>query len=95
MRELILRKCAPEAEKALREMFEKESFGTLERLVTQKLLDVVKRVTKTELEDKGWLLRVAPRSGRSQEELLASARAFPATDTSTSRRTDVPRFSTR
>jgi transcriptional regulator with XRE-family HTH domain len=80
VRELILRKCVPEAEKALREMFEKEPFGTLERLVTQKLLDVVKRVTKTELEDQGWLLRVAPRSDRSQEELLASARAFLTTD---------------
>lgn len=80
VRELILRKCAPEAERAVREMFEKEPFGTLERLVTQKLLDVVKRVTKTELEDTGWLLRMAPRSDRSQEELLAIARAFLATD---------------
>ena len=61
-------------------MFEKEAFGTLERLVTQKLLDVVKRVTKTELKAKGWLLRVAPRSDRSHEELLAIAREFLETD---------------
>jgi transcriptional regulator with XRE-family HTH domain len=80
VRELILRKCAPDTEKSVREMFEKEPFGTLERLVTQKLLDVVKRVTKTELEDEGWLRRVATRSDRSHEELLATARAFLATD---------------
>ena len=80
MRELILRKCAPEAEQTVREIFEKEPFGTLERLVTQKLLDVVKRVTRTELEDEGWLLRVAPQSDRSHEELHAIVRAFLETD---------------
>jgi len=36
-------------------MFEKEPFGALERLVTQKPLDVVKRVTKEELDDENWL----------------------------------------
>jgi Transposase DDE domain len=36
--------------------FEKEPFGTLERLITQKLLDVAKRVAKEELESEKWLL---------------------------------------
>src|SRR5438067_6875285 len=45
LRELILRKCPPEKEKQIRSVFEKQHFGELERLITQKLLDVVKRVT--------------------------------------------------
>jgi transcriptional regulator with XRE-family HTH domain len=69
VRELILRKCAPEAEKTIRSMFEKEPFGPLERLVTQKLLDVVNRVMRAELGDEGWLRRVARLSDRSYEEL--------------------------
>jgi hypothetical protein len=36
--------------------FEKDPFGTLERLITQKLLDVAKRVAKEELESEKWLL---------------------------------------
>src|ERR1700730_10375928 len=35
-RDLILRKCDPEREKEIRRIFEKEPFGELERLVTQK-----------------------------------------------------------
>src|SRR5882762_8319454 len=55
VRELILRKCAPAKEKQISAIFEKQPFGELERLVTQKLLDVVKRVAKDELESKTWL----------------------------------------
>lgn len=69
VRELILRKCVPDAEKTLRSMFEKEPFGPLERLVTQKLLDVVNRVMTAEFEDEGWLRLVARLSNRSYEEL--------------------------
>src|SRR5258708_26687477 len=46
VRELILRKCAPAKEKQIRAIFEKQPFGELERLVTQKLLDLVKRDAK-------------------------------------------------
>jgi hypothetical protein len=49
VRERILEKCAPNGEKTIRSVFEKEPFGALERLVTQKLLKVVKRVTRQEL----------------------------------------------
>src|SRR5438552_493317 len=69
VRELILGKCEPSKEPSIRAMFEKEPFGTLERLVTQKLLDVVKRVTKEELDDEHWLRRVARRTGRSYEQM--------------------------
>ena len=80
VRELILRKCTPGKEKPIREMFGKESFGALERLVTQKLLDVVKRVTKEELEDETWLRLVARLSDRSYEQLRVIVLEFMETD---------------
>jgi len=67
VRELILRKCAPAKEKQIRVIFEKQPFGELERLVTQKLLDVVKRVARDELESETWLHSVARLSGRRYE----------------------------
>ena len=39
-RELVLRKCKPDKQKQIRAIFERQPFGELERLVTQKLLDV-------------------------------------------------------
>jgi transcriptional regulator with XRE-family HTH domain len=68
VRELILRKCAPAREKEIRAIFQMQPFGELERLVTQKLLDVVKRIAKEELENDNWLHLVARMSGRSYEE---------------------------
>lgn len=68
VRELILRKCEPSKEQPIRAMFEKEPFGALERFVTQKLLDVVKRVTKEELDDENWLRLVARLTDRSYEQ---------------------------
>jgi transcriptional regulator with XRE-family HTH domain len=68
VRDLILRKCEPGKEPAIRAMFEKEPFGPLERLITQKLLDVVKRVTRQELDDENWLRLVARLTNRSYEQ---------------------------
>jgi len=65
VRKLILRKCAPEKEKQVRSIFEKQPFGELERLVIQKLLDVVKNVAKEELESEDWLRLVARLVGRT------------------------------
>jgi transcriptional regulator with XRE-family HTH domain len=76
VRELILRKCAPAKEKQIRMIFEKQPFGELERLVTQKLLDVVKRVAKDELESETWLHSVAQLSGRSYEAMRVSILEF-------------------
>src|SRR6059036_2555245 len=49
VRELVLRKCNPGTEREIRAVFEKQPFGELERLVTQKLLDVVKGLAQQEL----------------------------------------------
>jgi transcriptional regulator with XRE-family HTH domain len=80
VRELVLRKCAPDKEKQIRAIFEKQPFGELERLVTQKLLDVVKRVAKEELESENWLHLVARLSGRSYEQMRVLILEFLDTD---------------
>jgi transcriptional regulator with XRE-family HTH domain len=80
VRELILRKCAPDKEKQVRAIFEKQPFGELERLVIQKLLDVVKRVAKEELESENWLRLVARLVGRSYEHMRVIVLEFLDTD---------------
>ena len=69
VRELILHKCNHDKESQVRAIFEKQPFGELERLVTQKLLDVVKAVAKQELENENWLHLMARLSNRSYEQM--------------------------
>jgi transcriptional regulator with XRE-family HTH domain len=80
VRELILHKCERDKEKQLRAIFEKQPFGELERLVTQKILDVVKKVAKEELASENWLRLVARLSGRSYEEMRVIVLEFLDTD---------------
>ena len=80
VRELILGKCNPHDEKQIRAIFEKQPFGELERLVTQKLLEVVKRVAKEELDTEQWLRTVAQLSGRSYEQMRVMVLEFLDTD---------------
>jgi transcriptional regulator with XRE-family HTH domain len=80
VRELVLRKCKPDKQKQIQAIFEKQPFGELERLVTQKLLDVVKRVAKEELESENWLHLVGRLSNRSYEEMRVAILEFLDTD---------------
>ena len=80
VRELVLRKCKPDKQKQIRAIFEKQPFGELERLVTQKLLDVVKRVAKEELESENWLHLVARLSNRSYKQMRVAILEFLDTD---------------
>jgi transcriptional regulator with XRE-family HTH domain len=80
VRELILRKCALDKEKQIRAIFEKQPFGELERLVTQKLLDVVKRVAEKELESEDWLREVAQLSNQGYEQMRVNILEFLETD---------------
>ena len=80
VRELILRKCNPDNGKEIRAIFEKQPFGELERLATQKLLGVVKRVAKEELDSERWLRTVARLSGRSYEQMRVMVLEFLDTD---------------
>jgi transcriptional regulator with XRE-family HTH domain len=80
VREVILRKCPPGKAQPIRTMFEREPFGALERLVTQKLLDVVKRVVKDELGDESWLRLLARLTNRSFEQMRVIVIEFLETD---------------
>ncbi len=80
VREFILGKCAPDEEKQIRAIFEKQPFGEVERLITQKLLEVAKRVAKEELGSEDWLHRVAQLSDRSYEEMRVIILEFLDTD---------------
>jgi len=80
VREFILGKCAPDEEKQIRAIFEKQPFGEIERLITQKLLDVAKRVAKEELGSEDWLRLVARLSDRSHEEMRVIILEFLDTD---------------
>lgn len=80
VRELILRKVAPGKAQPIRAMFETEPFGALERLITQQLLDVAKRVTKQELNDENWLRLVARLTDTSYEQMRVTALDFLETD---------------
>jgi transcriptional regulator with XRE-family HTH domain len=76
VRALVLRKCAAESRQYIGAIFERQPFGELERLVTQTLLDVVKRVAQKELENDDWLRNVAGLSGRSYEEMRVMVLEF-------------------
>lgn len=80
IRELVLRKCRKEKQHQIRAIFEKQPFGELERLVTQKLLDMAKRVAKEELDSENWLHRVARLTGQSYEQVRVTILEFLDTD---------------
>jgi transcriptional regulator with XRE-family HTH domain len=79
-RALILRKCEPATEKELRLIFEKAPFGELERLITQKLLDVTQGVAREELRSEPWLRLMAELSGRTYEQVRVAILEFLDTD---------------
>lgn len=80
IREMILRKCGPEKAKQLRPLFDKEPFGEIERLITQKLLDVAKGVAKEEWKNENWLRMVARLNHKSFEEMRVTVLEFLDTD---------------
>jgi transcriptional regulator with XRE-family HTH domain len=79
-RELILRKCVRDRREQIRAIFERQPFGELERLITQKLLDVVSPVARAELDNEAWLHEVAKLSGRTYEQLRVIILEFLDTD---------------
>ncbi len=79
-RQLILRKCVATKRKQITNIFEREPFGEFERFITQKLLDVAKRVAQKELEDEKWIHRVAKVSKRTYEEARVLVLEFLDTD---------------
>ncbi len=80
VRELIIRKCNAEKRAQVREIFENQSFGELERLVTQTLLDVTKGFAREELETEIWPRNAAKLRRQSPEEMRAITLDFLDTD---------------
>ena len=80
VREVVIQKCQRERQKQVRDIFEKQAFGELERLVTQKLLDVTKRIAREELESEHWLRSVAKLRNQSYEEARTIILDFLDTD---------------
>ena len=80
VRELVLRKCKLDKQKQVRTILERQPFGELELLVTQKLLDVVKGVARQELESESWLRLVGRLNNRSYEEMRVAILEFLDTD---------------
>jgi transcriptional regulator with XRE-family HTH domain len=79
-RQLILRKCAPARLSQIRAVFERQAFGELERLITQKLLDVVREAARAELENEAWLQQVAQLSNKSYAQMRVIILEFLDTD---------------
>jgi hypothetical protein len=79
-RDLIQRKCQPEKRNEVSRIFEREPFGELERLVTQKLLDVAQGIAKEELRSEEWLRLMAQLSGRSYQQMRVTSLEFLDTD---------------
>ena len=80
VRDLILLKCAPNKLQEVRSIFERHPFGELERLVTQKLLDVAKRIAREELQNEAWLRMLARFGHRSYEQMRVIVLDFLDTD---------------
>jgi transcriptional regulator with XRE-family HTH domain len=80
VRELLLRKSKPGTRIQVREIFEKQAFGELERLVSQALLAVAKRVAQAGLIDEKWLRRAGKLARRSPQEFRAQILQFLDTD---------------
>ena len=76
VRELLLQKCKAAKRAQIRAIFEKEPFGELERLITQKLLDVVKALAKEELGRENWLRVAAKERNRSYKQMRVAVLEF-------------------
>jgi transcriptional regulator with XRE-family HTH domain len=76
VRQLLLQKCKAAKRAQIRAIFEKEPFGELERLITQKVLDVVQALTREELGHDKWLRTVARESNRSYKQMRVAVLEF-------------------
>lgn len=79
-RDLILAKCVAQKRDEVRGVFERHPFGTLESLITQKLLDVVQRIARQELDSENWIRLAARVGSRTHEEMRVMVLEFLDTD---------------
>ena len=79
-RELLLAKCAAGRRREVRVIFEREPFGELERLVTQKVLDIAKTITRDHLPDEERLKLMAQLTGQTSDQVRERCRRFVESD---------------
>jgi transcriptional regulator with XRE-family HTH domain len=68
MRELILGKCARH-EQRMRDTFERDPFGELERLITRTLIEVIRDEARVHARDEKWLRSLASNAGESYRRM--------------------------
>ena len=64
----------------MQRIFEKEPFGELERLVTQKILAVVQAIVRENLRNSDWIGSLAKMSGRRNKAIRDAALEFTDSD---------------
>lgn len=79
-RDLVLGKCSPAKREEVRAVFQGQPFGTLERLITQALLEVTQGIARQELESESWIRLAARVGGRSHQEMRVIVLEFLDTD---------------
>jgi transcriptional regulator with XRE-family HTH domain len=79
-RDLLLRKCAPDRLDEVEAAFDARPFGTLERLVSRKMLEVVQGVARRELDNDDWIRLAARVGGQSNEAMRVLVLEFLDTD---------------
>ena len=75
-RDLILAKCAAGRRGEVRVIFERESFGELERLVSQTLLDLAKTITRDHLLDEARVEEIAQLTGQTPDQVREQSESF-------------------
>jgi transcriptional regulator with XRE-family HTH domain len=80
VREIVLSKCNSNKQKELRQIFEKEAFGEIERIVTQKLLDVSKEIAREGFNNEKWLNKIARVNEKNFQEMRVIVLEFLDTD---------------
>src|SRR5687767_15907648 len=80
VRDLILRKCVREKRSEINQIFEKEPFGEIERIITQKLLEVTKNMTRQGWNHENWMRLVARANHKSYEEMRVIVLEFLDSD---------------
>ena len=80
VRELLIRKCKPEVRVLVRDIFERQAFGELERLVSQALLAAAKGAARDGLKIEKWMRRSEKLRSQSQAQFRAQVHEFLDTD---------------
>jgi hypothetical protein len=70
----------PNRQQEIRAIFERQPFGELERFVTRKLLDVISKIAREELDNRQWLQEVARLSNKSYAQMRVIMLEFLDTD---------------